>query len=60
MQYSPFSLILAVEELAIRFGQTIGGLLVASFGNATELIIAIIALVDGQLRVVQVICPIHL
>ncbi|KAF8600013.1 calcium/proton exchanger [Ceratobasidium sp. AG-I] len=43
----------ATEELAIRVGQTLGGLLNATFGNAVELIIAILALVKGELRVVQ-------
>jgi Ca2+:H+ antiporter len=31
----------ATEELAIRVGQTIGGLLNATFGNAVELIVAV-------------------
>ncbi|CAE7219195.1 unnamed protein product [Rhizoctonia solani] len=43
----------ATEELALRVGQTLGGLLNATFGNAVELIIAILALVKGELRVVQ-------
>ncbi|CAE6432105.1 unnamed protein product [Rhizoctonia solani] len=43
----------ATEELALRVGQTLGGLLNATFGNAVELIIAILALVRGELRVVQ-------
>ena len=33
--------------------QTIGGLLNATFGNAVELIVSIIALKEGQIRVVQ-------
>ena len=33
--------------------KTIGGLLNASFGNAVELIVSIIALKEGQIRVVQ-------
>ena len=32
----------------MRIGETMGGLLNATFGNATELITAIIALVKGQ------------
>ncbi|KAF8752849.1 Sodium/calcium exchanger protein [Rhizoctonia solani] len=38
----------ATEELALRVGQTLGGLLNATFGNAVELIIAILALVRGS------------
>jgi len=37
----------ATEKLAERFGQGIGGLLNATFGNAAELIIAVIALRAG-------------
>ncbi|KAJ3337126.1 hypothetical protein HDU93_001552 [Gonapodya sp. JEL0774] len=43
----------ATEELALRTNQTIGGLLNASFGNAVELIIGILAVKDSLLRVVQ-------
>ncbi|KAG8731841.1 hypothetical protein FRC11_002022 [Ceratobasidium sp. 423] len=43
----------ATEELALRVGQTIGGLLNATFGNAVELIVAIVALTKCELRVVQ-------
>lgn len=43
----------ATEELALRVGQTIGGLLNATFGNAVELIVAIVALLKCELRVVQ-------
>ncbi|KAG9287143.1 hypothetical protein G9A89_001037 [Geosiphon pyriformis] len=43
----------ATEDIAIRVGQTIGGLLNATFGNAVELIISIFALTQGQVRVVQ-------
>jgi len=42
------------EELAKHTNQTIGGLLNATFGNATEMIISIIALQQGLLRIVQV------
>ncbi|KAG8985665.1 hypothetical protein FRB90_004517 [Tulasnella sp. 427] len=41
------------EELALRVGETLGGLLNATLGNAVELIISIIALTKCQLRVVQ-------
>ncbi len=43
----------ATEELAARIGPTIGGLLNATFGNATELIIAFIALQAGKTDVVK-------
>ncbi|QRV75506.1 Sodium/calcium exchanger protein [Ceratobasidium sp. AG-Ba] len=43
----------ATEELALRVGQTIGGLLNATFGNAVELIVAIVALIKCEIRVVQ-------
>ncbi|CAL5874993.1 uncharacterized protein PFLUO_LOCUS9296 [Penicillium psychrofluorescens] len=43
----------ATEEIAIRTGETIGGLLNASFGNAVELIVAIIALAHNQVLIVQ-------
>lgn len=41
------------EDISLRVGQTIGGLLNATFGNAVELIVSVIALKDGQIRVVQ-------
>ncbi|KAJ8500815.1 hypothetical protein OPV22_011367 [Ensete ventricosum] len=43
----------ATEQLAAYTGQTVGGLLNATFGNATEMIIAIYALKNGMIRVVQ-------
>ncbi|EED11843.1 conserved hypothetical protein [Talaromyces stipitatus ATCC 10500] len=43
----------ATEEIALRTGETIGGLLNASFGNAVELIVAIIALVHDEVTIVQ-------
>jgi Ca2+:H+ antiporter len=43
----------ATEELAARVGPGIGGLLNASFGNATELIIALFALRAGLIEVVK-------
>ncbi|PWY82174.1 Ca2+/H+ antiporter VCX1 [Aspergillus heteromorphus CBS 117.55] len=43
----------ATEEIAMRTGETIGGLLNATFGNAVELIVAIIALVDNEVTIVQ-------
>ncbi|KAK2805755.1 hypothetical protein FQN51_009258 [Onygenales sp. PD_10] len=43
----------ATEELAATLGETLGGLLNATFGNAVELIVSIVALVNGEIRVVQ-------
>jgi len=43
----------ATEELARRLGQGIGGLLNATFGNAAELIIALLALSKGLVGVVK-------
>lgn len=43
----------ATEELADHVGHTLGGLLNATFGNATELIISIFALRKGEIRIVQ-------
>jgi Ca2+:H+ antiporter len=43
----------ATEELSARTGPGIGGLLNASFGNATELIIALFAIQAGLLEVVK-------
>ena len=37
----------------MRVGQTLGGLMNATLGNLVELIVAIIALVKCELRVVQ-------
>jgi len=54
----------ATEEVALKVGQTLGGLLNATFGisifpaiadigNAVELIISIIALIQGKVTIVQ-------
>jgi len=45
----PLALILGevTEDLAVRFGDTAGGLLNATFGNITELILSIAALTKG-------------
>jgi Ca2+:H+ antiporter len=43
----------ATERLAERMGEGIGGLLNATFGNAAELIIAIMALQKGMIGVVK-------
>jgi Ca2+:H+ antiporter len=43
----------ATENLAVKTGPTVGGLLNATFGNATELIIAFFALKAGKTDVVK-------
>ncbi|ERN41466.1 calcium/proton exchanger (cax) [Rubidibacter lacunae KORDI 51-2] len=43
----------ATEEIAIVAGPTLGGLMNATFGNATELIIALLALRSGLVSVVK-------
>ncbi|KAE9963998.1 hypothetical protein BLS_008736 [Venturia inaequalis] len=43
----------ATEELAAKLGETIGGLMNASFGNAVELIVSIVALRNNEIRIVQ-------
>lgn len=43
----------ATEELAKRFGPATGALLNVTFGNATELIVFILGIVEGEIDVVQ-------
>ncbi|KAF2873731.1 Sodium/calcium exchanger protein-domain-containing protein [Massariosphaeria phaeospora] len=43
----------ATEELAIRVGETLGGLLNATFGNAVELIVSVQALIKGEITIVK-------
>jgi len=43
----------ATEQLAMRTGDAVGGLLNATFGNAPELIIALVALKAGYLEMVR-------
>ncbi|KAJ3365489.1 hypothetical protein GGF32_009347 [Allomyces javanicus] len=43
----------ATEELALHTSETMGGLLNATFGNAVEVIVSIVALQQGQVQVVQ-------
>ena len=43
----------ATEELAIRVGETLGGLLNATFGNAVELIVSIQALIKNEITIVK-------
>ncbi|KAJ9114007.1 hypothetical protein QFC22_005825 [Naganishia vaughanmartiniae] len=43
----------ATEQLSMSMGQTLAGILNATFGNAVELIVGIVALQQDQLRLVQ-------
>ncbi|KAI8100038.1 calcium/proton exchanger [Halteromyces radiatus] len=43
----------ATEDISLRIGEVLGGLLNASFGNAVELIVSIIALTKNLVIVVQ-------
>ncbi|KAF9236747.1 calcium proton exchanger [Melanogaster broomeanus] len=43
----------ATDELSIRVGQTLAGLMNATLGNAVELIVSIIALTKCELEIVQ-------
>ena len=43
----------ATEEIALRVGETLGGLLNATFGNAVEVIVSIIALTKDEIVVVK-------
>lgn len=43
----------ATEQISVKLGEALGGLLNATFGNAVELIVSIVALKDGQIEVVQ-------
>jgi Ca2+:H+ antiporter len=43
----------ATEDMAARSGPQIGGLLNATFGNVTEMIIAVFLILEGELEVVK-------
>lgn len=43
----------ATEELAIRSGPRVGGLLNATFGNVTEIIISVMLIIAGEFEVVK-------
>ena len=43
----------ATEEIALRTGEVLGGLINATFGNAVELIVAVLALIDDKVAIVQ-------
>jgi len=53
---APFAerLSFVTEQLALHTSDTLGGLLNATFGNVTELIVSLFALQKGLLRIVQV------
>eukprot|EP00320_Phaeocystis_rex_P004556 CAMPEP_0119081152 /NCGR_PEP_ID=MMETSP1178-20130426/115473_1 /TAXON_ID=33656 /ORGANISM="unid sp, Strain CCMP2000" /LENGTH=95 /DNA_ID=CAMNT_0007063817 /DNA_START=1 /DNA_END=285 /DNA_ORIENTATION=- len=53
---APFAerLSFVTEQLALHTNETLGGLLNATFGNVTELIVSLLALKVGLLRIVQV------
>jgi len=53
---APFAerLSFVTEQLALHTSETMGGLLNATFGNVTELIVSLFALKEGLLRIVQV------
>ncbi|KAK0524479.1 hypothetical protein OC834_005521 [Tilletia horrida] len=41
------------EQVSLKLGPTLGALANATFGNAVELIVGVVALTQGQLRIVQ-------
>ncbi|EMD38179.1 hypothetical protein CERSUDRAFT_82422 [Gelatoporia subvermispora B] len=43
----------ATDQLSLKLGQTLSGLLNASFGNAVEIIVGVAALFQGEYRIVQ-------
>ena len=51
----PLALLLSysTKELSRRVGSTAGGLLNITFGNATELIVGVVALKNDQIRLIQ-------
>ena len=53
---APFAerLSFVTEQLAMHTSETLGGLLNATFGNVTELIVSLFALFRNMLRIVQV------
>jgi Ca2+:H+ antiporter len=50
----PLALVLGdvTEDLAVRFGDTVGGLINATFGNVVEMILSVAALLRGLYTVV--------
>lgn len=55
MALIPLALLLGdvTEDLAVRFGPTVGGLMNATFGNVVEMILSIAALQQGLYTVVS-------
>ncbi|KAI9507358.1 Calcium/proton exchanger [Russula earlei] len=43
----------ATEQMSLSLGQTLAGLLNATFGNAVEIIVGLVALLKGEVRIVQ-------
>ncbi|KAH9950297.1 calcium/proton exchanger [Amylocystis lapponica] len=43
----------ATDQMSMKLGQTLSGLLSASFGNAVEIIVGVAALLQGEMRIVQ-------
>ncbi|KAI9466367.1 calcium/proton exchanger [Lactarius psammicola] len=43
----------ATEQMSLSLGQTLAGLLNATFGNAVEIIVGVTALLQGEVRIVQ-------
>jgi Ca2+:H+ antiporter len=43
----------ATEQMSLSLGQTLAGLLNATFGNAVEIIVGLVALFKGEVRIVQ-------
>ncbi|KAF7980162.1 hypothetical protein HWV62_39625 [Athelia sp. TMB] len=43
----------ATEQMSMKLGQTLSGLLNASFGNAVEIIVGVAALMQDEIRIVQ-------
>ncbi|CAB4445127.1 unnamed protein product [Rhizophagus irregularis] len=46
-------IVFVIKDICLRADQSVGGLLNATFGNAVEIIVSIIALKEGQITVVQ-------
>jgi Ca2+/H+ antiporter len=43
----------ATEEMSLSLGDTLAGLLNATFGNAVEIIVGLVSLLKGEVRIVQ-------
>ncbi|KAH9996843.1 hypothetical protein BJV77DRAFT_1148540 [Russula vinacea] len=49
----------ATEQMSLSLGQTLAGLLNATFSNAVEIIVGIVALFKGEVRIVQTSYQFH-